>query len=176
MKYRLPVIILLTCLSIIACRHRLKPKMYQINEGREVLMTTNESYYYKNLHLLLDSATMIPGENIVLVASHTLDDTGRTYITGNVISFDEKNTYRLYVELPAQLQRDSLDIAGKSVCRLAGKYDLANEMRTYICRKGFALIDSVRTKWFYAALSGFYVNAVNDTLQFRGDLKVRLQK
>ena len=175
MRYRVPIILLLVGLSILACRHRLKPKMYQIKDGREMLMTSDESYFHKNLRLLLDSTAMVPVDYTVLVTSQTLIDTNRTYVTGYVISFDNKYTYRLYVELPSELQNDSLDIADKSVSRLTGQYDLANDLRTYICREGFILIDSVKGRSFHAVLSGLYVNAEHDTLQFHGNLKARLR-
>ncbi|MBN2227570.1 MAG: hypothetical protein JW763_09410 [candidate division Zixibacteria bacterium] len=175
MKYRKAIIFLLIGLSILSCRHRLKPKMYQIIDGQQMLMTSNDSYFHKNLHLLLDSAKVIPGDYTVLITSHTLVDTGRTYIAGNVISFDDKYTYRLFVELPSELRTDSLNIADKSVGRLTGQYDLSNEQRTYICREGFILIDSVKNTGFHAVLSGLYVNPDHDTLQFRGNLKARLR-
>ncbi|UCD17217.1 MAG: hypothetical protein JSV44_12320 [Candidatus Zixiibacteriota bacterium] len=178
MKHRTVAVTTIILLTLIACGHRLKPKLYQVHDNRGILLKNIDSYYLDGFRLSrnLDSAAIIKGNGNILVANYIGPDSGQIFIAAKVISVDQTVKYRLYVELPSAIKQDSIDIEDKSICHIIGRYDLEERLRQYECCLGYLLVDSVKKSSFYGILAATYVNPMNDTLKFKGDLKALRKK
>jgi hypothetical protein len=169
----LSVLIILTLFS--SCRNRLQPQLYYLEQDSRVKLTKSDCYYVEGMQLSNspDSMDMISGAGNLLITNQDFYDSSQVYFPGAILSVDRKLTYRIFINLPAQLSHDSLDIADHSVCRIIGLYELDDAIKMYHCREGYLLIDSVRRSSFYGDLSAVYFNNQGDSLKFTGDMKVR---
>jgi hypothetical protein len=152
--------------------------LYQIDESNQYKLKEVETYYRLGYVLTDDAASMYirPGEGAVLTAKRVGPPGDEIETLGSVFTVAEKIAYQIMVGLPEKLHEDSLDIVGHSLCRLEGRFDLDEKLRVYSCRQGFLVIDTLWSSSLRARLSGTFVNAENDTLVFRGDLKANRRK
>ncbi len=178
MKLRtiLTVLIILTFFS--ACRHRLRPQLYQIENNSRIRLEQSDCYYSTGFRLSdkPDSIAFIPGVGNLLITNQTLTDTAQVYFPAGIMSVDKKITYRIYIDLPEKLTQDSLDITDRSICHIIGQYELDEKLKMYYCRRGYLLIDSLKRSGFYGILSAQYQNRQGDTLVFEGNMKVKRKK
>ncbi len=173
MRIKAVLLIVLVFLLMFSCKNRLKPRLYQIDESKQFPLKETDSYY-RHGFILSDNAELsyiAPGDGTVLFTRRVGPTGDEIKTLGNVFSVESKTAYQILVGLPFRLDRDSLDLKGRSLCRLEGQFNLEEGLRLYRCTEGFIAIDSLWASSFRARLSGIYVNSENDTLVFDGDLK-----
>ncbi len=173
MRIKAVLLIALISLTLFSCKNRLKPRLYQISESKRYLLKETDTFY-RHGFVLTDNPELSyiePGDGTVLFARRVGPKGDEIKTLGNVFSVESKTSYRVLVGLPLRLDRDSLDLRGRSLCRLEGQFNLDEGLRLYRCTEGYIVLDSVWTSSFRARLSGIYVNSERDTLVFDGDLK-----
>lgn len=171
------IIIVLACLMLLSCKSRLQPRLYQMNETKQFTLKEMESYYRPG-YVLTDNAELSyieRGSGTVLVTRRVGPPGAQFQTLGKIFTVGEKIAYQIMIQLPEILREDSLDLAGQSLCRLEGRFDLEESLRLYRCTYGFLAVDTLWTSSFRSRLSGIYVNGGNDTLIFKGDLKADLR-
>ncbi len=175
MKIKTIILIGFVFILALSCKSRLQPRLYQVGESISFLLKEVESFYRPGYILTDEPQTSYirPGDGTVLVAKRIGPSAGELQTLGKVFTVEEKTAYQIMVELPTSIRRDSLDLRGRSICRLEGRFDVDEQLRIYRCMQGFMVIDTVWTSSFRGRLSGIYVNPENDTLIFEGDLKAR---
>jgi hypothetical protein len=178
MRLNLTAAVCLFLALVVSCRPGLRPRLHIIDgEGRRQL-SAEESYYLENREFV-NKPEGLPhkaGRANILITDQTAIDPDRAEIETGLIRAVGEIKYRIYVSLPEKISIDSLDIAGKSICRIMALYDLDERLRHYVCMEGFLKIDSVKSSYFHALLSGGYFNQNGDSLFFEGDLKVKRKK
>ena len=178
MKIKTTIIAALFMLALISCRSRLQPTLYEILDSGKRELVRNDTYYQTGFELNDDYArsAVRPGSGIVMVTSQSAKNTEKDEVSTGLIKAVGEIEYRLYVYLPFINQDDSLDISGKSICRLIGFYEIADSLKHFSCREGFIKVDSVKSSRFNAFLSGKFFNRHNDSLLFEGFLKAEQKK
>nr|MBN2276572.1 hypothetical protein [candidate division Zixibacteria bacterium] len=169
-KIILGILLLLALMA--ACRHGLKPVVYRVMNNERRSLGTEDTYYLSRFEMTDRKAAnpIQPGRGNVLVTNQSyVNPDAEELNTGLILAVSEIN-YRIYISLPDQIQAESLDIASRSICRIIGLYDLPDSLRHYECIEGFLKIDTVKSSRFHARVAGIYLNPVNDTLSFDGDL------
>lgn len=171
------ILFLLTVLVAfsISCRTRLRPKLYIINETLKQPLDLKQSYYLNNFSLKTTpgGSPLVSGSANVLVSNQSMTNPGDDIIETGLIKAVKEISYRLYVELPADIKVDSLNIMDKSICRIIGNYEVENQIKHYVCREGYLAIDTVKSSRFFARMYGKYFNSANDSLIFEGTLNVK---
>ena len=162
----------------ISCRSRLKPVVYEIRGESRHQLSTRNSYYMENYRLVDTTAgnPLKAGSGNLLVAELIIAPPDRKEISTGLIKAVGEMEYRVYIALPAEISPDSLDIAGQSVCRIIGLYELTDSLTHYVCAEGYLKIDTVKSSRFHAILSGKYHNVMDDSLRIDGDLSVTRKK
>ena len=173
MRIKAVLLIALIPLTLFSCKNRLKPRLYQISESKQFLLKETDSYY-RHGFVLTDNPELSyiePGDGTVLITRRVGPPGDEIKTLGKIFTVEAKTSYQILVGLPLRLDRDSLDLKGRSICRLEGQFNLDEGLRLYRCTEGYIALDSVWASSFRARLSGIYVNSENDTLVFDGDLK-----
>jgi len=172
------VLLLLIILTLVSsCRNRLKPQLYYIEHDSQFKLTQSNCYFIDKMQFSRnhDSTDIVPGQGNLLITNQDFYDTSRVYFPGDILSVDQKLTYRIFINLPAEIKPDSLDINGQSICKIIGLYELDDAINMYQCRNGYLLIDSVKRSSFFGELSAVYNNNQGDSLKFTGNMKVKLK-
>ncbi len=91
-----------------------------------------------------------------------------------MFAFDEYLKCRIYVQLPAALTADSIDLLNNSFVHLLGRYDLPAEDKIFPADSGVLVVDSVTSKNLFGTIHGRYKNRSASTLHFDGRFKVRI--
>jgi len=174
MRYLLSIAIIIL-LAFNACQNKFLPKLYHVESGSEQLLELENCYFLNGYRLAEKplSSMVQPGNGLVLITNQSRIDSGMVNVKSGWVTVDAQIRYQIAVQLPENLKKDSLDIAGNSTCLLVGKYDLPDSLKLYYCRQGYILIDSVKSSRFTAVLDGTYISITRDTLRFKGALKAR---
>jgi len=173
MKTKLIIIILATLATVQFCGNRLRPKLYLVESEERRPLNHIETYYMDNYELVFDGRhdPMATGEGQVLVSRHRGVLSGAEDIQAGILTTTSEMEYRLYVELPPDLEPGRYDIEGKSVCRQMGLYELPDSLWMYYCRYGQLVIDTVKGTRFTAELAAAYFNLAEDSVVFNGRLE-----
>ncbi len=116
---------------------------------------------------------VIPGPgNVIVVTTGTRWKVPHEY-TGLLLGADDYLRYRLYLQLPPEVRKDSLTLANNSFVFLLGHYDLPMSSKVYFPQNGFFLIDSVTSKFLFGTIDGTYRSEEGFTLTFNGQFKVK---
>jgi hypothetical protein len=168
------VTVVMLALAVIACHPKYRIDFYKI-EGPEKRLLSNEDSYFLNGFRISPNPLenqVAAGAGKVLVTNQSMPDPEQMRIKSGIITTEGKLNYRIYVQLPESIKKDSLNISGNSICQLVGRFNIDDTLKIYNCREGYILIDSVKSSRFFAILSGKYYNQSNDSLIFSGAVKV----
>ena len=113
--------------------------------------------------------------NVVILSLSTRGDAIQSDQT-ELLKFDEYFRCLIYVQLPLELQIDTLELPDISFVQVQGKYDLPAEHKLFLARSGMMIVDSLVKKDMYATLDGVYVTTTDDTLSFGGQFKVKVSR
>ncbi|PKK82238.1 MAG: hypothetical protein CVT49_14790 [candidate division Zixibacteria bacterium HGW-Zixibacteria-1] len=178
MKTRIIIIAVLILAVAISCRTRLKPILFELDGENRVTLNQKETWYQVGYDLY-NTATgnpLVKGDGIILVSSQYARHPERNEIQTGLFKSAGEIEYRLFIPLLFINEGDSLDIGGKSVCRLIGLYEMADSLKHYDCRQGYLKIDTVKSSRFSAYMSGKYFNSENDSLVLEGRLNAVKKK
>lgn len=178
MKTKLIIIAVLIFILAVSCQTRLKSVMYEINGENRSALNHAETYYQVgyDLNPKAPGNPLMDGDNIVLVSRQNAPHPEKSEIQTGLIRSTGEIEYRLYVPIPFINTGDSLDISGKSFCRLIGLFNKADDLKQYECREGYIIIDTVKSSRFTSILSGKFYNPENDSLILEGRLNAVLKK
>ncbi|GEM_PF-2104604 len=113
------------------------------------------------------------GTGNLLAATYSRIDLSRVDTALSFIQMSPELGYRLYAELPAEMKPESLDIAGKSLCHLVGRYDSPDYLKIYRCGEGYLVIDTLKSNKAIMRLKGSYYNSAGDSLKFSGRIAAK---
>jgi hypothetical protein len=178
MRIRTIVIFLFSILIISSCQSKYHLHFYKIDEqSRQELVPENCSYLANyRIASPLTSTIIAPGRGNLLITNQSGIDPRQKELTVDFFKTESKINYRLYANLPEIIQKDSLNMAGNSICWIIGNYDLPDSLKIYQCREGYLLIDSVKSQKFFAALHAKYFNISGDSLIFFGAMRPKKQQ
>jgi hypothetical protein len=178
MKLKIGLFIFAIIAITLTCRGRLSPVLYQIEGESRSALKVDESYYLTGYDLSMspDTDPVVIGRGNILITNQYREEPGKEIIETGLIKAVGEITYRIYAALPEDIAIGSMELAGKSVCRIIGMYELSEDIRHYVCHEGTLAIDTVKTSRFRAHIYGKYYNTNNDSLIFDGDLNVKKQK
>lgn len=166
---------LLATLCLTSCKNRLQPRLYQEVESKKLFLPEIDTYYKSGFVMGNDPdlSYMQTGRGTVMIVERQGPTESEIKIFRNIFSVNEKLSYKFIFDLPFELNVDSIPLAGKSICRLIGRYELEEKQRIYECVSGDIVIDTVWNTALRARVNGVYVNAADDSLKFSGDVKAR---
>jgi hypothetical protein len=175
MKIKLALCFLLILLSCPACRQYGNLRFYVTRGESRQLSKPEGSYYLENYVISSrpQDNLLALGDGKVLITNQSVPDPEQKELQAGWILTQGSLTYRIAATLPQTIVRDSLNLAGRSICQIIGQFNLPDSLRIYNCREGYLLVDSVKSSKFFAILSGKYYNVNNDSLIFSGQLKVK---
>ncbi len=174
MKNKTILIGIIFLLIILSCQSQYTPKIYMVGEDSTRSMKAEQSYFLNGYELDKDnfSRPVIKGDNTVIATYQSLADPRQELETGLIKALAEIE-YRIFAELPPLTQTDSFDLAGRSICLQIGNYDLPESLRVYTCRQGYIAIDTLKSNIIFSRVKGIYLNDLNDTLTFSGNIRAR---
>lgn len=174
MRYRF-LISLALLLTLAACQNKFLPRLFRVDKGIQSRLQLEESYFLKGYKISDNPLSSLyqKGEGLLLVTTQSQTDSSMLNLKSGFVTVDAQIKYRIAVELPSDLQADSIDISNRSVCQLLGLYHLPDSLKLYRCHSGYILVDSVKSSQFTAVLEASFVNQSEDTLQFSGSLKAK---
>jgi hypothetical protein len=175
MRARSFIVIFILLIISAGCRPKYHTHFFRTDEGINRELTAEESYSVEGYRISerpLENL-IVPGSGRVLVTNQSMTAPGGKELLTEFLTVKERITYRLAVDIPGHIQKDSLNIRGQSVCQIIGLYNLPDSLRLYRCRKGYLLIDSVKSSKFFATISAKYFNINNDSLSFSGGLWIK---
>jgi len=145
---------------------------FMITEKSVEKLRPVENYYLEDTHLIddVERRFQIAGAGNLLIASYIHPDPEVLDTALRIFEFTPDLEYRLYIDLPVELEVDSLDIAGKSICFIVGQYELRDYLKTFRCGEGYLAIDSIKKQKLFTRLNGIYYNSAGDSLLFRGKI------
>ncbi|MCX6826685.1 MAG: hypothetical protein NTV06_05390 [candidate division Zixibacteria bacterium] len=175
MKSKSLLILSLLFFSIIACHEKYLIHSYIAEEGvvREAQIKTS---YYMDGYRISDKPEEIllaSGQGTIMITEQILSDQAQGTLSAEIFKIEPEINYRIAVSLPEKVSRDSLNINGRSLCQLIGRFNLPDSLKMYYCHQGYILIDSVKATQFFAILSGKYFNSKNDSLEFSGQFWIK---
>ncbi len=180
MKLR-PFIFLFLVLPLIvsvSCQNKYRPRFYIIQEAARQELALENSYFMQGYIISPNPGKnlMVPGAGAVVVTNQKSTHPGKIDLPAGLMTVEGEINHRIVIAIPETPVKDSLNIAGHSLCQLIGRYELPDSLNLYYCREGYMKIDSAKSSGFFAFLSGKYFNVKNDSLQFSGELRVKKKK
>ncbi|MEW5924983.1 MAG: hypothetical protein AB1746_13445 [Candidatus Zixiibacteriota bacterium] len=178
MKTKIIIIAVLVFVLAISCRTRLGSVLYEIDGENQTALSQKETYYQVGFDLDKSSLVnpLINGKKIVLISRQNAAHPEKSEIATGLITSTGEIEYRVYVPIPFINEGESLNVSGKSFCRLIGLFDIADSLKHYECREGYIKIDTVKPSRFVSYLSGKYYNRENDSLILEGHLNAVRKK
>lgn len=160
---------------LIGCGTSINQNFFRLGLEQELPLKKLDNYWLSNYHLSDDAEAKfrIPGAGNLLIAEYSQTDYEYADTTEKIFKIYPDLVYRIYTDLPIELSPDSLDIAGKSICHLVGRFDLRDYLKIYRCGEGYLVIDTVKGSRIKVRLSGTYYNTAGDSLVFRGSISAK---
>jgi hypothetical protein len=160
----------------IACTSRYRMDLYMetVEVRKKVKLEGTEFVQGAVIHdATADEKLRTGSGNVVILSIGTRGDAIPSDQT-HLLKFDEYFRCLIYVQLPLELKRDTLDLEDISFVQVQGRYDLTPEHKLFLARSGTMVVDSIPKKDMYATLDGVFVTTTDDTLLFDGRFKVKV--
>ena len=169
-------LIFLACIAGCSSRYRLDLYLAtQEMERKKVKVET--THYAPNTVLSPPEAQqqIVPGTRSTAVITTSTRGRQGAAEGGQVFGFDEYLRLRLYIEFPAPLIADTVDLGGRSYVHMLGRYELPAESKIFYPREGTLVIDSVTGDRLYASIRGIYINPDSATITYDGQFRIKIR-
>lgn len=116
------------------------------------------------------------GGGTVMVLTLSARGENRPQPKDNVILLDELLICRLYVQLPLEPVRETIDLSTASFVRMLGRYDVPDSALVYRQGEGTLVVDSLKKSWLYGTIAARYRNAAGAQLSVNGPFRIRTRR
>jgi hypothetical protein len=162
----------------IACTSRYRVDLYMttVEVRKKVKLEGTEFVQGAVIHdATADEKLRTGSGNVVILNIGTRGDAIPSDQT-HLLKFDEYFRCLIYVQMPLEVKRDTLNLQDVSFVQVQGRYDLSPEYKLFHGHSGTMIVDSIPKKDMYATLDGVFVTTTNDTLLFDGRFKVKVSR
>jgi hypothetical protein len=159
------------------CASRYSLPLYLDADNRRQKVDVEQTQYLLNARLgdPYNEQKTLPGKSTCLVLLTSVRGERYDPEGPNVLGFDENLKVRLFVELPATLKRDTVQLKARSFVHMLGRYFLQPEEKIFLPDNGTMVIDSLTKKFMYASLNARFVNTKGVPVRFDGQFRARIK-
>lgn len=171
------VLTVLTALAALlpSCSSRLKLSLFVTAEQtqRKVRIESTEYIAEAKIGDPLADKKIVNGEGNLIVVSVSTRGGANDAESDRLLRFDEDLRMRLYVNLPALIQPEQINLATNSIVHVLGRYDQTAESKVYYAQDGTCTIDSLVKSRLFITVEGTYRNNFDAEINFDGKFKMK---
>jgi hypothetical protein len=169
-------VLVVVVLAATACTSRYRLDMFTVVGNERARIKVEKTEYYLGVVLgdpkSQDKVVRGNGNCLVLVTGGR----GQSIVdkAEDIITFDRYERFRVFLQLAAAPQADTILLSGNSFVQQLGRYEFSDDERMYFPTNGTLVIDSIARDRLFGTLNGTYKNAKNNPLIFEGQFKAKI--
>ncbi len=162
----------------LACTSRYRLDLYLVIEGDEKKVKVERTEYVQGATIADPYADdkLVSGTGNCIILN--LGRRGETQQVGlyNLVGYDEYMRCLLYLQLPQELEADTIALSENSFLQLLGRYDVRARDKIFLPVSGTLVIDSLSRKRLYGTIAGSYANNQGQKFGVKGRFKVKVAR
>ncbi len=168
--------VLLTSMLLVGCASRYRLDLYLTGENVRTKVKVEQTQHIPGTVLgdPYRDPRILSGDGSTALVTMGFRGESFSGFTHFGIGFDQYVRHRLYLQLPAVPESDTIALLENSFMQMLGQYDITEQDKIFLPVEGLFVIDSVTSDRLFGTISGTFENPQKVPVSLDGRFKMKL--